>query len=357
MINVTKTELPLLGDYNKYLKKIWKSHWVTNDGEFVNKLEKKLSKLLKIDNIALVNNATSGLLITLKTLGIKGEVVTTPFSFVATTNVLIWEGIKPVFADIDPETFNIDPDDIERRITKKTSAILAVHVYGNPCDVEKLEKIAKKHNIKLIFDAAHAFNVQYKGKSILNFGDVSVLSFHATKTFHTIEGGGIVTNDKKLLKQFKLYRNFGIKSEEEIILPGINAKMNEFQAAMGLANMASIEQGSMRRKKIYEYYLKNLLGVKFQKISATKYNYSYMPVIFKTKKTRDRAYNCMFKTGIKARKYFYPSISDLSYVVNLIGKSNLKNSKEISDSVLCLPMYPGLKRSDILKIVSIVNSL
>lgn len=220
-----------------------------------------------------------------------------------------------------------------------------------------MEKIAKKHNIKLIFDAAHAFNVQYKGKSILNFGDVSVLSFHATKTFHTIEGGGIVTNDKKLLKQFKLYRNFGIKSEEEIILPGINAKMNEFQAAMGLANMASIEQGSMRRKKIYEYYLKNLLGVKFQKISATKYNYSYMPVIFKNKKTRDRAYNCMFKTGIKARKYFYPSISDLSYVVNLIGKSNLKNSKEISDSVLCLPMYPGLKRSDILKIVSIVNSL
>ncbi|GAJ24082.1 unnamed protein product, partial [marine sediment metagenome] len=218
--------LPKLEEYVKYLGKIWSTRWLTNGGEFVQLLEKKLEEYLRVKNLVLVTNGTVALQLALKAFELKGEVLTTPFTFAATTNVILWEGLTPVFADIDPETFNIDPNDVERKITEKTSAILAVHVYGNPCYVEELQQIASSYNLKLIYDAAHAFGVEYKKQSVLNYGGISTLSFHATKIFNTIEGGAIVVKDKELFEKLKLLRNHGIKSEEEVVLPGINAKMS-----------------------------------------------------------------------------------------------------------------------------------
>lgn len=356
MINVTKTHLPKIDKYEKYLKKIWQSHWVTNDGVLSQDLEISLIKFLGIKNLSLVNNATSGLLIALKALDLKGEVITTPFTFVATLNSILWLGLKPKFVDIDPDTFNIDVNKIESKITNKTSAILAVHVYGNPCNVDDLARIAKKHNLKLIYDAAHSFNVKYKNKSVLNYGDISILSFHATKTFHTIEGGAIISKSRYLTNKFKLLRNFGIVSEEKIVIPGINAKMNEFQAAMGLVNLESINSNIAKRKKIYEYYKSNIKNVKFQKLIASSYNYSYMPVVFSNKKKRDRVYKVLLKNHIKSRKYFFPLVSDLPFS-NPYKNVDLTNARNISDGVLCLPIYPEMKRDDLKAIIKIVNEV
>jgi len=354
MINVTKTNLPKLTEYNKYLKEIWRKNWVTNNGKFVQLLERELERHLSIKNLLVVANGTLALQLAIKSLKLSGEVITTPFTFIATTTSLIWEGVTPVFADINPETFNIDPDDVERKITKKTSAILAVHVYGNPCDLKRLKKIAKKYKVKLIFDAAHAFGVVYNGKSILEHGDISTLSFHSTKIFHTIEGGAIIAKNNKIYKTLKLLRNFGIESEERIIFPGINAKMNELQAAMGLCNLKFQKKDFLKRKKIYELYirkLKKLNFIKFQKIEQENYNYSYMPVIFKNKIMRDKIYNQLIKNGIKPRKYFYPLCSDFSFVKD---KYSFKNAKKISDCVLCLPLYSTLKEKDVVSIVNII---
>lgn len=356
-INVTKTVLPPFDMYTKYLEKIWSSRWVTNDGELVKKLEKKLIKILDIRELTLVGNGTIGLQLALKALQLKGEVITTPFTFAATTNVIIWEGLVPVFADINPDTFNIDPDEIEKKITKNTTAILAVHVFGNPCDIESLIRIAKRHKIKLIFDAAHAFGVKYGGKSILMFGDVSVLSFHATKTFHTIEGGAVISNNKKLNSHFKLLRNFGIRSEEKVHLCGVNAKMNEFQAAMGLSNIPYISSVSKKRKQIYMEYknnLQNLKDVRFQKITTESYNYAYVPVLFKNKKVRDYIFAQLLKKGVKARKYFYPLTSDFPYIKNKRLAVYLPNSKKVSNSILCLPIFADMEVSSVKKISSII---
>ena len=348
-INVTKPDIPEIEDYIKYLKEIWKNEWLTNDGEFLRLFEIKLKEHLKLRNVIVVSNGTLAIHMALKALNIKGDVITTPFTFSATTNALIWEGLNPVFADIDSETFNIYPSDVEKKITDETSAILAVHVYGNPCYVEELQEISIENDIKLIYDSAHSFGVEYKKKSVLNYGDISTLSFHATKVFNTVEGGAITAQDEKILEKLKLLRNHGIKSEEEVLLPGTNAKMNEFQAAMGLCNIKIIENKLKQRKELYDHYKENLASfdyIKFQKLIASKYNYSYMPVCFENIKVRDKIYSELIKDNIYSRKYFYPLTVNYDYFKqrgqNLVQKYDLKVASDISDRVLCLPLYPDL---------------
>ncbi len=363
-INVTKPDIPEIEDYIKYLKEIWKNEWLTNDGEFLRLFEIKLKEHLKLRNVIVVSNGTLAIHMALKALNIKGDVITTPFTFSATTNALIWEGLNPVFADIDSETFNIYPSDVEKKITDETSAILAVHVYGNPCYVEELQEISIENDIKLIYDSAHSFGVEYKKKSVLNYGDISTLSFHATKVFNTVEGGAITAQDEKILEKLKLLRNHGIKSEEEVLLPGTNAKMNEFQAAMGLCNIKIIENKLKQRKDLYEYYKENLAdfdNIKFQKLIASKYNYSYMPVCFENIKVRDKIYSELIKDNIYSRKYFYPLTVNYDYFKqrgqNLVQKYDLKVASDISDRVLCLPLYPDLGENVVDKITNRIKEL
>lgn len=363
MINVTKSDLPELEEYIKYLKKIWSTKWLTNNGEFVQLLEKKLEEYLKVKNLILVSDGTLALHLALKAFSLKGEIITTPFTFAATTNAILWEGLTPIFADIDSETYNINPNDVEKKITDKTRAILAVHVYGNPCYIEKLQKIADNYKLKLIYDAAHAFGVEYKNQSVLNYGDISTLSFHATKVFNTIEGGAIVVKDKKLFEKLRLLRNHGIESEDVVILPGTNAKMNEFQAVMGLCNLENIHQKIRSRKKIYNYYKKELANttIKFQNLIASKYNYSYMPVLFQNKMERDKMFLELIKNGIKPRKYFYPLTVNFNYFKdrdeNLVEKYNLSQALDISNRVLCLPLYPDLEIEIVEKIIYIIRKV
>jgi dTDP-4-amino-4,6-dideoxygalactose transaminase len=363
-INVTKPDIPEIEDYIKYLKEIWKNEWLTNDGEFLRLFEIKLKEHLKLRNVIVVSNGTLAIHMALKALNIKGDVITTPFTFSATTNALIWEGLNPVFADIDSETFNIYPSDVEKKITDETSAILAVHVYGNPCYVEELQEISIENDIKLIYDSAHSFGVEYKKKSVLNYGDISTLSFHATKVFNTVEGGAITAQDEKILEKLKLLRNHGIKSEEEVLLPGTNAKMNEFQAAMGLCNIKIIEDKLKQRKELYDHYKENLASfdnIKFQKLIASKYNYSYMPVCFENIKVRDKIYSELIKDNIYSRKYFYPLTVNYDYFKqrgqNLVQKYDLKVASDISDRVLCLPLYPDLGENVVDKITNRIKEL
>ena len=362
MITTTKPDLPPLDEYVKYLRHIWKTRWLTNNGELVQELERKLKEYLKIDHIALVNNGTLAIHIAIKALNIfSGEIITTPYTFAATTNVIIWERLKPIFVDIDPETFNIDPQQIEDNITDKTKAILAVHVYGNPCYVEEIQKIAEKYDIYVIYDGAHAFGVEYKNNSVFKYGTISTLSFHATKVFHTIEGGALVTKDEKLIEKVKLLRNHGIKSEDDVVLPGTNAKMNEFQAAMGLCNLKYIDENIKKRKEIYTIYKEELgkFDVGFQKIIASKYNYSYMPVVFKDNKTREKVYKELLKNNIKARRYFYPITTKFRYFKNIshIDAKNLKYAQDISNRILCLPIYPTLTHETLIKIIGIIREI
>ncbi len=350
MINVTKADVPEIDEYIKYLRLIWEDRWLTNDGRIVQSLEIDLRNFLKIKNLTAVVNGTLAIVIALKSLDVKGEIITTPFTFSATTNTIISEGLTPVFADIDKDTFNIDPKDVESKITDNTSAILAVHVYGNPCQVTELQKIADEYSLNLIYDAAHAFGVEYDNRSVLEYGDISTLSFHATKIFNTIEGGALTTLNPNLVEKFRLMRNHGIRSEEEVVLPGMNAKMNEFQAAMGLCNLKNINYNISKRKTIYMHYLKKLNGendLKFQKIVASKYNYSYMPILFENLKIRDEVYNQLLKTGIHSRKYFYPLTVNFEYFkrenIDLVEKYNLKIASNIADRVLCLPIYSDLE--------------
>ena len=362
-ITVTKPVLPELTKYVEYLKRIWQTRWLTNEGEFVLLLEEKLKEYLDSGNFALLSNGTQALHIALKALNVKGEVITTPFTFSATTNVIVWEGLTPVFADIDVETFNIDPNEVEKKITERTSAILAVHTYGNPCYTEELQEIADRHKIKLIYDAAHAFGVEYHNQSILRYGDLSTLSFHATKIFNTIEGGAISTRDTDVYAKVKLMRNHGIRSEEEVILAGTNAKMNEFQAAMGLCNLENVDQKIEARKKIYEKYKERLSKVgnlRFQKVIASRWNYSYMPICFENMKTRDLVFSELYKNGIMSRKYFYPLTVDSEYFKegpNLVEKYNLYKASDISNRILCLPIYPDLEMSSLERIINVIIHL
>ncbi len=362
MINVTKSDLPDLEKYVQYLRRIWSSNWLTNDGEFVQLLRAKLEDHLRVRNLVLVVNGTLALHLALRALEVKGEVITTPFTFSTTTNVILWEELTPVFADIDPQTFNIDPKAVESKITERTGAILATHVYGNPCDVEGLQRIADAHNLKIIYDAAHAFGVEYKNQSVLNYGDISTLSFHATKVFNTIEGGGIVAENKELVGKLRLLGNHGIKSEEEVLLPGTNAKMNEFQAAMGLCNLENLDERIRLRRRLYERYKEKLgdsKNVKFQKVVASKYNYIYMPVCFDSIEKRDEIYLELLRNGIKARKYFFPLTVNFDYFkregIDLVEKHGLRKGADIANRVLCLPLYPDLEIAAVDSIVSIIK--
>ncbi|MEJ8552666.1 DegT/DnrJ/EryC1/StrS family aminotransferase [Tepidibacter sp. Z1-5] len=355
IINVTKTYLPDINKYKKYVEHIFESGWITNNGKLVQELEIKLKEYLGVRNILLVSNGTIALQVAYKLLELKGDVITTPFSFVATTSSLVWEGLKPVFVDIDKHNLNIDTSKIEDSISDNTCAILPVHVFGNVCDVEKIKEIAKKYDLKVIYDAAHAFGVKYKNKSILNYGDVSVISFHATKIFHTIEGGALVINDDKLYEKAKKMINFGITGPETIEGLGINAKMNEFQAAMGLCVLEDIDCQISKRKAIYDKYKRELSHkLQFQKIrNQIDYNYSYFSIGFETEDILYKVLQKLNSKNIFPRRYFYPSLNNLNYLKN---SQVCSASEDISKRILCLPLYHQLKVEEQDSIIEIINS-
>ena len=353
-INVTKVYLPDIKKYNKYVEKIYKNNWVTNRGPLVQELEKRLADYLGVKNLILVSNGTTALEVAYRALEIKGSAITTPFSFVATTSSLVVNNINPIFVDIKEETLTIDENKIEKAITSNTSAIVPVHVFGNICNIEKIEEITKKYNLKTIYDAAHAFNVKFRGESILKYGDISILSFHATKLFHTIEGGALIINNDLLVEKVKKIINFGIEKEGVISELGINAKMNEFEAAMGLCILDEIEDIIARRKEKWEFYKKELENyVQLQKInSEIEYNYAYFPIIFENEKILLKIKNKLNKENIFPRRYFYPSLDTLYYIK---PKQFMPISRDISKRILCLPLFDDLKRSYQVKIINIIK--
>lgn len=354
MIPVTKSYLPDREKFNQYVDKIYEKGWLTNNGELVRELEQKLQDYLGVEHLILVANGSLALQIAYKALGLSGEVITTPFSFVATSSTLAWEGLIPVFSDIDPDTFNINPSEIEKKISSRTSAIVPVHVFGVPCDIETVQAIAAKHNLKVIYDAAHAYGVKYKGQSVLNYGDISTLSFHATKLFHTIEGGAIITNDSVLAEKVRLLINFGITGPTTIETLGINAKMNEFEAAMGLCVLDDIEYIAESRQEIWDRYIKRLDGVvQFQKVaSVVKNNFAYFPVLFQSENELKKVQYKLNESNIYPRRYFYPSLDSLNYLDN---GSECENSKSIASRVMCLPIYPGLEKKVQDEIIEIIK--
>lgn len=363
-IFVTQPAMPPLEEFIPYLEEIWESKWLTNNGSFHQKLEQALADYLGVKYVSLFCNGMIALETALQAIRITGEVITTPYSFVATTHAIHMTGCTPVFCDIEPDTFNIDVDKIEALITPKTTAIMPVHVYGNPCDMERLQQIADTYGLKVIYDAAHAFGVKKNGESILNFGDISMLSFHATKVFNTIEGGALITNDEKLKKRIDFLKNFGFADEVTVVAPGSNGKMNELQAAFGLLNLKYIDQNIEKRKKIAQLYRHALEGIDgiscLHDLHGVVHNYSYFPIL--VNKTvygisRDELYNKFREHGIYARRYFYPLISDFPTYRGLPTSvpSQLKVSDEISKEVLCLPIFPDLDLNTQNKIVSVLS--
>ncbi len=354
MINVTKSYLPNKDKYKKYIDEIYENGWLTNQGPLVQRLEKRLAQYLGVKNIVLVSNGTIALEIAYRALDLKGEVITTPFSFVATTSSLVTNKLIPIFVDINEKTFNLNPKNIEKKITSRTSAILPVHVFGNACEVEEIKKIANKHNLKVIYDAAHAFDVKYKDKSVLSYGDISTLSFHATKLFHTIEGGALIINDDSSLEKVRYLINFGIKNQEEIPHLGTNAKMNEFEAAMGLCILDDIEDIKTNRKKVVENYkigLESLVTFQEQNNQASE-NYSYFPILFKNEEELSKVQKSLNKENIFPRRYFYPSLDTLEYIE---PKQECKISRDISKRILCLPIYAELEKDNQDKIIDIIR--
>jgi len=365
-IYVTQPSLPPLEEYLKYLRQIWDSKILTNNGPFHQQLEKEMAEFLGVKYISLFANGTLALLTALQVLRITGEVITTPYSFVATTHALWWNQIKPVFVDIEPKYCNMDPEKIEAAITPQTTAILPVHVYGNPCYVERIQEIADTYGLKVIYDAAHAFGVNLNGTSILNYGDLSTLSFHATKPFTTMEGGAIVSHDEKTKQRIDYLKNFGFAGETKVIAPGINSKMNEMQAALGLIQLKHYNENIEKRRKVAEIYKSELKKIKG--ISALpdypelgNYNYIYFPIFVDEKqygKSRDKLYNHMKRNNIYGRRYFYPLISDFPTYRGLHSakEENLSIAKEISKRVICLPIYPELKINEINRIMRLLKS-
>jgi dTDP-4-amino-4,6-dideoxygalactose transaminase len=364
-IYVTQPVLPPLEEFQPYLKEIWESKWLTNGGPFHQELEKKLAEYLGVEHLALFTNGTLALITALQALRINGEVLTTPFSFVATAHSLLWHGIKPVFVDIHPETFNLDPEKIEAAITPQTTAIMPVHVYGRPCDVEKIQNIADTYGLKVIYDAAHAFGVNYKGESLLKHGDLSTMSFHATKVFNTFEGGAIVCPDAKTKKRIDDLKNFGFHDEVTVVAPGINAKMNELQAAFGLLQLKYINQAIDRRREIdaqYRKYLSSVIGIVCPSLPAnTTYNYSYFPIMVEKEYpiSREELYEKLRQNGIYSRRYFYPLISDFPMYRGLPSahKDNLPTATKVAKKVLCLPIYPALKLEDQQRVIEIIQEI
>ena len=354
VINVTKTHLPAREKLDRYIDRIYESNWLTNNGPLVQELTARLEEYLGVQNLLLVSNGTLALQIAYKTLGIKNQAVTTPFSFVATSSSLAWEGIEPVFADIDPKTFCIAPKEIEKALTPETQAIVPVHVFGNACEIDSIESIAQKHGLKTVYDAAHAFGVQYKGKSILSYGDASTLSFHATKVFHTIEGGAIVFRKREAYERARLMINFGINGPDSVVALGINAKMNEFQAAMGLAVLDEIERILTGRETVWKCYKSTLRGeYQFQERNPySTNNFSYFPVAFNDEQTMLSAKRKLNANNINPRRYFFPSLDETS----LFRTEFNPISRDLANRILCLPIYSGLDSISISNISSILNN-
>ncbi|NHM01333.1 DegT/DnrJ/EryC1/StrS family aminotransferase [Flavobacterium difficile] len=354
MINVTKTFLPTIERYQSYLNRAWEKVWLTNRGELTLELEQKIKEKYQINAIIITNNGTIPLQIALKLLGNQGEIITTPFSYVATTSAIIWENCKPVFVDIHPEYLSIDETKIEAAITPNTTAILATHVFGNPCEVEAIEKIAKKYNLSVIYDAAHCFGVTYKNNSIFNYGDVSTCSFHATKIFHTGEGGAMFCNDKDVYHKLYYSHNFGHNGPLDFYGLGINAKISELQSAMGLAVFDHLDHIFSERKKVVDFYMENL---DFTSLSAmkirenTEWNYSYFPVIFNSEEALLKVQQKLNEAEIFPRRYFYPSLNTIDFVKG----ETMPISESIASRILCLPLYVGLTSNEIELIVSILN--
>ena len=363
IITVTSPLLPNLDEFTESLKEIWESKWITNNGQFHQKLEAALAEYLKVPYVSLFTNGTLPLLTALQALRITGEVITTPYSFVATTHALWWNGIKPVFVDIDPSTGNIDPQKIEAAITPRTTAILPVHVYGKPCDTEAIQAIADKYGLKVIYDAAHAFGVEVNGESLLNTGDMSTLSFHATKVFNTIEGGAMVMHDEKTKQRIDYLKNFGFANEVEVVGPGINSKMDEIRSAYGLLNLKQVDAAIAARQKVavaYREALRNVEGISFwDDMPGVHHNYSYFPIFVDAKKygmTRDELYIKMKDQGVWGRRYFYPLISEFSTYRGLESSrpENLPNAHRMADTVICLPMHHALREEELNRIIDCI---
>lgn len=365
-IFVTQPFLPPLDEFIPYLEDIWDSKWLTNMGNYHQQFEKALADYLGVRYVSLFSNGTLALVTGLQSLRITVEVITTPYSFVATTHALHWNGIRPVFVDIEPKYCNMNPEKIEAVITPKTTAILPVHVYGNPCNVERIQEIADIYGLKVIYDAAHIFGVKINGNSILNFGDLSILSFHATKVFNTFEGGAIICHDEKTKKRIDFLKNFGFAGETTVVAPGINAKMNEFQAALGLLQLRYIDKAIEKRKNIANLYRQQLYGIEgirfLEDIEGVKHNYAYFPIFVDSRrfgKTRDEVYEELKKHNIYGRRYFYPLISQFSPYRGLDSAKpeNLPVAESIAEQVICLPIYPDLDLEKVKMISDFIISL
>jgi len=346
MIPVTKPFLPPIEEYESYVRDIWQRNWLTNNGPLVNELELRLKAYLNLEHLLFVTNGTIAIQLAIKVLGLSGEIITTPFSYVATTSSIVWENCKPVFADIDPTTFTISPADIRKKITKNTTAILATHVYGNACEIDAIQEIADEYKLKVIYDAAHCFGTQYKGKSIFEYGDISTTSFHATKLFHTIEGGAIITKSTELTKQLSYLRNFGHNGPEDFVTVGINGKNSEFHAAMGLSNLNYIDAILEKRKRDYEYYLEKLKGLKVKFLTINKdttFNYAYLSILFDNEEALLKAVKMLNDNRIFPRRYFYPSLSSLNYV----EAQQVPVAEDVCSRVMTLPMYFQLTKEEI----------
>lgn len=364
MITVTSPLLPDLEEFSGMLREIWDSKWITNNGSFHKQLEKALAEYLKVPFISLFTNGTLPLITALQALRITGEVITTPYSFVATTHALWWNGIRPVFVDIDPATGCLDPERIEAAITPKTTAIMPVHVYGKPCDVDAIQAIADKYGLRVIYDAAHAFGVEVNGKSILEAGDLSTLSFHATKVYNTVEGGAMVIHDEKMKKRIDYLKNFGFAGETEVVAPGINSKMDEVRAAYGLLNLRQVDQAIEARRKAAEFYRRELRDVPgitfFEDMPGVRHNYSYFPIFVDEKEygmSRDALYFKMREQDILGRRYFYPLITEFSTYRGLPSArpENLPNAHRMASTVICLPMHHLLTTDDLERICNAIK--
>lgn len=362
-ITVTRPLMPSLEEFNIYLQDIWQRKWITNNGYYHNKLEEALAEYLKVPYVSLFTNGTLPLITALQALRITGEVITTPYSFVATSHSLWWNGIKPVFVDIDPMTGNLDPEKIEAAITSRTTAIMPVHVYGIPCDTKRIQEIADKYGLKVLYDAAHAFGVTVNGKNILNEGDMSTLSFHATKIYNTIEGGALIMHDKTTKKRIDYLKNFGFAGETEVVAPGINSKMDEVRAAYGLLNLKQVDTAIEARQQVVMRYREGLRQVKgiayFYDRPGIRYNYSYFPILIDAAEygmTRDELYFKMKEKNVLGRRYFYPLISTFSTYRGLesANPENLPNAHKMADSVICLPMHHELNERDLERVIRLI---
>ncbi len=363
-ITVTSPLLPDLDEFNALLKEIWASKWITNNGRFHKQLEQELASYLKVPYISLFTNGTLPLITALQALRITGEVITTPYSFVATTHSLWWNGIKPVFVDVDPATCNLDPSKIEAAITPKTTAIMPVHCYGKPCDTKAIQEVADKYGLKVIYDAAHAFGVEVDGESILNAGDMSTLSFHATKVYNTIEGGAMVMQDEQTKKRIDYLKNFGFANETTVVAPGINSKMDEIRAAYGLLNLRQVDAAIEARRNVAKRYreaLRDVPGITFfEDMPGVRHNYSYFPIFVDAEKfgrTRDQLYFDMKAEDVLGRRYFYPLISDFSTYRGLptATRENLPVAYRLADTVLCLPMHHALTDEEIERVLNCIK--